>query len=77
MQYTHFHEGTSSAPSLALFEQSIRVRLEALALDADLPLECYQNADLDAVQENLEMQLLQLQFLLNEVHLLQTLKRLE
>ncbi len=77
MQYTHFHEGISSAPSLALFEQSIRVRLEALALDADLPLECYQNADLDAVQENLEMQLLQLQFLLNEVHLLQTMKRLE
>ena len=77
MQYTYFCEGTLNAPSLALFEKSIRVRLEALALDADLPLECYQNADLDAVQANLEMQLLQLQFLLNEVHLLKTLKCFE
>ena len=74
MQYTNFNAGTPNLPSLSLFEESLRVRLEEFALDAQIPLDHYLKADLETVQEQIELQMHQLRFLLNEIRLLEMLK---
>ena len=65
------------APSLPILEQSFQVRLEAFVLEAHKPLDHYQNADLPTTQEQLELHLLQLQFLLNDIRMIQQWKLLQ
>ena len=61
-------------PSLSLFEESVRIRLELFSLDAHIPLENYLNQDFETVEEQLDLQIDQLRFLLNEVRLLRQWK---
>ncbi len=65
------------APSLPVFEQSFRVRLEAFVMEAHKPLDHYQAADWEATQEQLELHLLQLQFLLNDIRMIQHWKLMQ
>ena len=57
-------------PSIALFEESLRERLEAFALDAQEALGYSMQTDIDTLQEQLELQQNQLRHLINEVRLL-------
>ena len=57
-------------PSIALFEESLRERLEAFALDAQEALGYSMQTDMETLQERLELQMNQLRHLINEIRLL-------
>ena len=57
-------------PSIAMFEESLRERLEAFALDAQEALGYSMQTDIETLQECLELQMNQLRHLINEVRLL-------
>lgn len=61
---------TVNVPSIAMFEASLRERLEIFALDTQEALSYSVQTDVETLKEQLELQLNQLQHLLNEVHLL-------
>ncbi len=64
-------------PSVSLFEESLRGRLEAFSLDAQAALEHSIQTDLITLQEQLELQQIQLRYLLNEIHLLHWLREVK
>ncbi|WP_299456559.1 hypothetical protein [uncultured Microscilla sp.] len=58
-----------------VFAQSLRANLEALMLDADLPLTLFENQEYEQVKIYLQTSILQMQYLLNNVELLDTLQK--
>jgi uncharacterized coiled-coil protein SlyX len=67
---------TSVLPNAAIisrFEESLRVRLEGFALDAHEVLTYSLNHNLATLQEHLELQQNQLDYLINDLRLLQWL----
>ena len=60
--------------TISLFEQGIQTRLEAFSLNAQTPLDHYQEGNNKAIIAYLELLLLELPFLLNEFQLLELLK---
>lgn len=64
----------SNKPSLELFEQGLRNRLEAFTLGVDASLDCYQNQDMTGMIDYLELTLPELRFLLNDFRLLEQLQ---
>ena len=60
--------------SVDMFEESLRVRLEAFALDAQDALGYSIQTDTETLKERLELQMSQLSHLINEVNLLHWLK---
>ena len=73
MQDTIFGGLGQDNPSIALFEQSIRTRVEAFALNAHALIE--QNPDPEMLTNHIELTRMELSFLLNELRLLERLKR--
>lgn len=78
----HPNNATGHAPqtplpdtlSVDMFEESLRVRLEAFALDAQGALGFSIQTDTETLKERLELQMSQLSHLINEVNLLHWLK---
>ena len=60
--------------SIELLEDSLRLRLDALAFDAKEVFEYSAKRNLDSLQQQLELQFLQLPALLNEMRALNWLK---
>ncbi|EAY24621.1 hypothetical protein [Microscilla marina] len=58
-----------------VFAQSVRANLEALMLDADMPLTLFENQEYEQVKTYLQASILQMQYLLNNVELLDTLQK--
>ncbi|WP_299456656.1 hypothetical protein [uncultured Microscilla sp.] len=56
-----------------VFAQSVRANLEALMLDADLPLTLFENQEYEQVKTYLQASVLQMQYLLNNIELLDAL----
>ena len=76
MQYNNLDLSAqnSGTPSLALFEERVRIRLEQFALNAQTPLEHYQQHNEEAISDYLELALIELRILHNDLQLLRLLK---
>ncbi len=72
MQDTHFLP-PAQTPSITLFAEGIRVRLEQFILNAQNLLDHYQQDDYEKITDNLELTALELRYLLNEMYLLRGL----
>ncbi|EAY28245.1 hypothetical protein [Microscilla marina] len=75
MQYKTFVSAAQSveapiALDITLFEQSVRSRIEAFALNADALIEHCQQPGLPNVAQHLEQRLLEIRFLLNDLSFL-------
>jgi len=72
MQDTHFLPSTQT-PSISLFAEGIRVRLEQFILNAQNLLEHYQQDGYEKITDDLELTHMELRYLLNEMYLLKSL----
>ena len=79
MQSNHLNQTAqkySAQPfSISLLEESLRVRLEAFAFEDRELFEYSAENDLSVLQNQLELQLLQIKYLLNEIDTVHLLKK--
>jgi hypothetical protein len=69
-------QNSSALPfSISLLEESLRVRLEAFAFEDREMFEYTAQRDLSTLQNQLELQLLQIKYLLNEIDTVHLLKK--
>jgi hypothetical protein len=76
MQDKNLNSSFAHMPSLEMFEEGLRVRLEAFALDDQAVCNYSAQTDLDTLESHLELQQIQLNFLLNDIRCLRWIKRL-
>jgi hypothetical protein len=76
LQDNNLNSSSAHMPSLDMFEEALRVRLEAFALDDQAICTFSAQAGLDALESHLELQQIQLNFLLNDIRCLRWIKRL-
>ena len=76
MQDKHLNSSSAHMPSIDLLEEGLRVRLEAFGLDDQAIFNYSAQTSLDHLESHLELQQIQLNFLLNEVRCLRWIKQL-
>ena len=81
MQDTNLQATNQNRPSLALMEENIRVRLERFSFSAHTPLEHLHEGgyklnanNTDTISNHLEVTILELRYLINDLHWLQWIK---
>jgi hypothetical protein len=77
MQDKNLNSSSAYLPSIELFEEGLRVRLELFGLDDQAICAYSAQASLDRLESHLEeLQQVQLKFLLNDIRCLRWLKQL-
>ena len=81
MQDTTLQASPQNKPSITLMEENIRVRLERFSFSAHTPLENLREGgyrlnsnNTEAITNHLEITILELRYLINDLHWLQWIK---
>ncbi len=81
MQDTTLQASSQNKPSLTLMEENLRVRLERLSFSAHTPLEQLREGgytlndhSTEKITNHLEVTILELRYLINDLHWLQWIK---